>query len=232
MLLLQRPQGGHTPLDWAEEHSQEEAAGVLRRHGAKRGAGLPFFHWNPKKFHEKVSFHLFSFHIPCWKNEVTFHFMPSFHFISFHVVYKWIFMSINEVLREFENGIFSFSWDTIRDLEEGRRWKWVLRPTSSRDWGQTGSEDTDSFCCSRNWHCTTFSWSSSHGWWCADGLCYSFCGCKDAAGRRIGVCWWRRWGRWDKPTCSRCTRIFPSPSESLRIQHDKSAKLGYLPMTQ
>ncbi len=40
MLLLQCPQGGRTPLDWAEMYSNEEAAGVLRRHGAKRGEEL------------------------------------------------------------------------------------------------------------------------------------------------------------------------------------------------
>jgi hypothetical protein len=40
MLLLQCPQGGRTPLDWAELNSKEEAAEVLRRHGAKRGAEL------------------------------------------------------------------------------------------------------------------------------------------------------------------------------------------------
>jgi hypothetical protein len=40
MLLLQCPQGRLTPLDLAEKYSQEEAAGVLRRHGAKRGAEL------------------------------------------------------------------------------------------------------------------------------------------------------------------------------------------------
>ena len=40
MLLLQCPQNGQTPLDLAEENSKEEAAGVLRRHGAKRGAEL------------------------------------------------------------------------------------------------------------------------------------------------------------------------------------------------
>ena len=40
MLLLQCPQDGFTPLDLAEENSKEEAAGVLRRHGAKRGAEL------------------------------------------------------------------------------------------------------------------------------------------------------------------------------------------------
>ncbi len=39
-LLLQCPQTGRTPLDVAEENSKEEAAGVLRRHGAKRGAEL------------------------------------------------------------------------------------------------------------------------------------------------------------------------------------------------
>ena len=40
MLLLQCPQNGRTPLDPAEKYSKEEAAGVLRRHGAKRGAEL------------------------------------------------------------------------------------------------------------------------------------------------------------------------------------------------
>ncbi len=40
MLLLQCPQWGHTPLDVAEKKSKEEAAEVLRRHGAKRGAEL------------------------------------------------------------------------------------------------------------------------------------------------------------------------------------------------
>ena len=34
MLLLQCPQEGRTPLDVAEQNSKEEAAGVLRRHGA------------------------------------------------------------------------------------------------------------------------------------------------------------------------------------------------------
>ncbi len=42
MLLLQCPQFGRTPLDLAVSlsNSKEEAAGVLRRHGAKRGAEL------------------------------------------------------------------------------------------------------------------------------------------------------------------------------------------------
>jgi hypothetical protein len=40
IFLLQCPQMGQTPLDWAEYYSMEEAAGVLRRHGAKRGAEL------------------------------------------------------------------------------------------------------------------------------------------------------------------------------------------------
>ncbi len=40
MLLLQCPQLGRTPLDVAEENSKEEAAEVLRRHGAKRGEEL------------------------------------------------------------------------------------------------------------------------------------------------------------------------------------------------
>ncbi len=40
MLLLQCPQYRRTPLDVAERYSQEEAAGVLRRHEAKRGAEL------------------------------------------------------------------------------------------------------------------------------------------------------------------------------------------------
>ncbi len=40
MLLLQCPQNRRTPLDVAERKSKEEAAGVLRRHGAKRGAEL------------------------------------------------------------------------------------------------------------------------------------------------------------------------------------------------
>ncbi len=40
MLLLQCPQYGRTPLDLAEKYSKEEAAGVLRRHGAKRGDEL------------------------------------------------------------------------------------------------------------------------------------------------------------------------------------------------
>jgi hypothetical protein len=40
MLLLQCPQEGQRPLDLAEKNSKEEAAGVLRRHGAKRGAEL------------------------------------------------------------------------------------------------------------------------------------------------------------------------------------------------
>ncbi len=39
-LLLQCPQTGRTPLDVAEERSNWEAARVLRRHGAKRGAEL------------------------------------------------------------------------------------------------------------------------------------------------------------------------------------------------
>ncbi len=40
MLLLQCPQNRRTPLDVAELYSKEQAAGVLRRHGAKRGAEL------------------------------------------------------------------------------------------------------------------------------------------------------------------------------------------------
>ena len=40
LLPLQCPQMGQTPLDLAEEYSKEEAVGVLRRHGAKRGAEL------------------------------------------------------------------------------------------------------------------------------------------------------------------------------------------------
>ncbi len=40
ILLLQCPQYGRTPLDLAEDNRKKEAAGVLRRHGAKRGAEL------------------------------------------------------------------------------------------------------------------------------------------------------------------------------------------------
>jgi hypothetical protein len=55
-------------------------------------------------------------------------------------------------------------------LEMERRGKCVLRPTNTRDWDHTDSEETVSFCYSRKCHCTTFSCSSSHGWWWADGL--------------------------------------------------------------
>ena len=37
VFLLRFPQIKRTPLDVAEAYSKEEAAGVLRRHGAKRG---------------------------------------------------------------------------------------------------------------------------------------------------------------------------------------------------
>ena len=40
MFLLQCPQMGRASLDLAEKGEKEEAAEVLRRHGAKRGAEL------------------------------------------------------------------------------------------------------------------------------------------------------------------------------------------------
>jgi hypothetical protein len=50
-----------------------------------------------------------------------------------------------------------------------------MRPTNRCDWDHTVSEEPVSFCCSRKWHCTTFSCSRSHGWYWADGLRRSFC---------------------------------------------------------
>ncbi len=69
------------------------------------------------------------------------------------------------------------------NVEGKERKVYSWRATNRRDRGQTDSEDAVSFCCSRNCHCTTFSWSSSHDWWCADGLCNSFCGCIDTTGK-------------------------------------------------
>ncbi len=100
----------------------------------------------------------------------------------------------------------------------------VLRPTNRRNWGQTGSEDPVSFCCSRSCHCTTFSSSSSHTWQCADGLGRSLCVCihgvgriacvcrwgVQRGGRRIEACWWRRRRGRDQPWRGRDQPWLPS----------------------